>query len=72
MRIYFLVAHFKQTQKITTESKYEWQNCQRGLMEGTEMERLLRYVTAKTSRSGMSFWPQGISFSPFDNLKVLH
>lgn len=59
-------------QKITTESKYEWQNCQRGLMEGTEMERLLRYVTAQTSRPGMSFWPQGVSFSPFDNLKVLH
>lgn len=29
LRLYFLVSHFKQTQKITTESKYEWQNSQR-------------------------------------------
>lgn len=30
-----------------------------------------RYVTVRTSRSGMSFWLQGVSFSPFDNLRVL-
>lgn len=31
----------------------------RGLMEGTDKKRLPRYMTVRTSRSGMSFWLQG-------------